>query len=123
MPSRSPKPARQRRVLLLWCLLVLVLILATVPAIFERPHFGMALHGTEIAVVDKGGPAARVGLAPGQRIRSVRGTSTNALPFLAEQLYAGSLGRSVPLTIEEAGRSRRSSSRASPVRAASSSRT
>jgi serine protease Do len=62
------------------------------------------LGGMVVTKVDPDGPAARVGVQPGDRLRKVNGQPVNSVDDAQRSIYGASVGDKLKLSLERAGR-------------------
>jgi len=63
--------------------------------------------GLVVSGVDKGGPAERAGIRPGDRIRKVNGRVTNDVEDAQSSIYGAQVGDQLTLDVEREGKSRK----------------
>lgn len=87
----------------IWVTVIAAAIVVEASGLAEDPYLGMSERGLTVGLLDEGGPAARAGLALGDKIVAVAGRPVDNLVGLSFPLRSGRPGEAIPLTIERGG--------------------
>ena len=85
MSERARQAVLQRRLAVIWGLLLITLYAQGGRIMFGLPYFGVTLQSDRVARVHPGGPAEDAGLMPGDHLILVDGTPWGRIPFFPDQ--------------------------------------